>query len=55
VTFSIDGKAIATLTANTLGDLTYMIDPSLLGLSPGSHTVQLSGMVLTTTVSFTSH
>jgi subtilase family serine protease len=55
VTFSIDGKTIATLTANTLGDVTYMIDPSLLGLSAGKHTVQLSGMLLTTTASFTSH
>jgi subtilase family serine protease len=55
VTFTIDGKTIATLHANTLGDVTYMISPSLLKLSAGKHTVQLSGMVLTTTVSFTSH
>ncbi len=55
VTFTIDGKTIATLTANTLGDVTYMINPSLLGLSPGKHTAQLSGMVLTTTAGFTSH
>ena len=55
VTFTIDGKKIATLTANTLGDVTYMIDPSVLGLSPGKHTARLSGMVLTTTASFTSH
>jgi subtilase family serine protease len=55
VTFSIDGKTIATLHANTLGDVTYMISPSLLKLSPGSHTAQLSGMLLTTTVGFTSH
>ena len=55
VTFTIDGKKIATLTANTLGDVTYMIDPSMLGLSPGKHTARLSGMVLTTTTSFSSH
>jgi hypothetical protein len=55
VTFSIDGRAIATLTANALGDVTYMIDPSMLGLPPGKHTARLSGMVLTTTTSFTSH
>jgi subtilase family serine protease len=55
VTFTIDGKKIATLTANTLGDITYMIDPSVLGLSPGKHTARLSGMVLTTTTSFSSH
>jgi subtilase family serine protease len=55
VKFTIDGKKIATLTANTLGDVTYMIDPSTLGLSPGKHTARLSGMVLTTTTSFRSH
>jgi subtilase family serine protease len=55
VAFTIDGKKIATLTANTLGDVTYMIDPSVLGLSPGKHTARLSGMVLTTTTSFSSH
>jgi subtilase family serine protease len=55
VTFTIDGKTIATLTANTLGDVTYMIDPSLLGLSPGMHTARLSGMLLTTATSFRSH
>jgi hypothetical protein len=55
VTFTIDGKTIATLRANTLGDVTYMISPSLLKLAAGKHTAQLAGMVLTTTVSFTSH
>jgi hypothetical protein len=55
VSFTIDGRAIATLTANALGDVTYMIDPSMLGLPPGKHTARLSGMVLTTTTSFTSH
>jgi len=55
VTFSIDGATVATLTANTLGDVTYMINPSMLGLSAGKHTAQLSGMLLTTTSSFSSH
>jgi subtilase family serine protease len=54
VDFAIDGNTVATLTANTLGDVTYMIDPSLLKLSPGKHTVTLSGMLLTETASFTS-
>jgi len=54
VNFAIDGHTVATLTANTLGDVTYMIDPSLLKLSPGQHTVSLSGMLLTETASFTS-
>ena len=55
VVLSIDGKTIATLTANPLSDVTYNIDPALLGLAAGNHTVQLSGMLLTTTASFTSH
>jgi subtilase family serine protease len=55
VTFTIDGKTIATLHANTLGDVTYNISPSLLKLAPGKHTAQLSGMLLTTTASFTSN
>ena len=55
VTFTIDGKKIATLTANALGSVTYLIDPSILGLKAGKHTAKLSGMVLTTTSGFTSH
>jgi len=31
-----------------------MIDPSLLQLSPGHHTVSLTGMLLTETTTFTS-
>ena len=54
VNFAIDGHTVATLTANTLGDVTYMIDPSLLKLSPGQHTVSLSSMLLTETAGFTS-
>jgi subtilase family serine protease len=55
VTFSIDDKTIATLHANTLGDVTYMINPAMLGLKAGKHTAQLSGMLLTTANSFSSH
>jgi subtilase family serine protease len=54
VNFAIDGHTVAKLTANALGDLTYMIDPSLLKLSPGKHTVSLTGMLLTETATFTS-
>jgi subtilase family serine protease len=54
VDFAVDGHTVATLTANTLGDVTYMIDPSLLKLPPGKHTVTLTGMLLTETASFTS-
>jgi subtilase family serine protease len=54
VSFAIDGHLVARLTANALGDVSYMIDPSLLKLPPGRHTVTLSGMLLTETASFTS-
>ncbi|HSZ40741.1 MAG TPA: S53 family peptidase [Trebonia sp.] len=54
VTLSIDGTMVATLTANELGDVTYMIDPATLGLSSGRHTVTLSSMLITQTGSFTS-
>ena len=54
VNFAIDGQTVATLTANALGDVTYMIDPALLKLSPGQHTISLSSMLLTETASFTS-
>jgi hypothetical protein len=55
VNFAIDGHTVATLTANTLGDVSYMIDPSLLKLPPGQHNVSLSGMLLTETAMFTSN
>jgi subtilase family serine protease len=54
VTLSVDGVAVATLTADELGDVTYMIDPATLGLSSGRHTVTLSSMLITQTGSFTS-
>jgi hypothetical protein len=37
VTLTIDGKAITTLRASTLGNVTYMISPSLLHLPSGAH------------------
>ena len=55
VDFTIDGRTVATLTANALGDVTYMIDPSLLKLVAGHHTITLTGMLLTETAAFTSH
>jgi hypothetical protein len=54
VTFAIDNRTVVTLTANALGDVTFMIDPKLLGLPPGHHTVTLTGMLLTETAAFTS-
>jgi len=54
VDFAIDGHTVATLTANTLGDVTYMIDPSQLNVVPGRHTITLRGMLLTETTSLTT-
>jgi subtilase family serine protease len=52
VTLSIDGKAVATLAANTLGAITYNIDPAMLALAAGGHTVALHSMLLDQTASF---
>jgi subtilase family serine protease len=52
VQMSIDGKAVATLTVGDLGTVTYMIDPSLLNLAPGEHTVRLSSLLLNMTGKF---
>jgi len=54
VTLAIDGKTVATLTANTLGTVTYMIVPARLKLPAGRHTVTLTGMLLTQTAHFRS-
>ncbi len=53
VRLSIDGKFIARLTANTLGDVTYMIGPALLRLAGGRHAVTLSSMLITEAAGFT--
>jgi hypothetical protein len=52
VKMSIDGHTVATLTVGDVGTVTYMIDPSLLTLAPGEHTVQLSSLLLTMTGRF---
>jgi subtilase family serine protease len=54
VHLTIDGKAVATLTANSLGTVTYLIDPALLALPSGRHTVELQGMLITETAGFHS-
>ncbi|MGO9559390.1 MAG: hypothetical protein ACLPQS_05200 [Acidimicrobiales bacterium] len=50
----IDNHAIATLTANTLGAVTYMIDPSMLKLATGKHEITLQSLLVTATGTFTS-
>jgi subtilase family serine protease len=54
VRLSIDGKFIATLSANPLGDVTYMISPALLRLAAGRHRVSLASMLITETASFST-
>lgn len=54
VSLTIDGKAITTLNANTLGDVTYMISPSLLRLPGGPHAVSLGSLLITETATFRS-
>jgi subtilase family serine protease len=54
VTLTIDGKAITTLRASTLGNVTYMISPSLLHLPGGSHALSLGSLLITETASFSS-
>jgi hypothetical protein len=48
----IDGKLITTLTASSDGTVSYVIKPSHLGLSAGSHTVELMSMLLDQHASF---
>jgi len=54
VQLSIDGQNVATLAANELGDVTYMIDPAALGLTAGVHSVTLTSMLLTEKGNFRS-
>ena len=46
VTLSVDGTTVATLTASTLGAVSYNLDPALLKLAPGRHTVTLSSLLI---------
>jgi subtilase family serine protease len=54
VRLTIDGKFIATLTANPLGDVTFMISPALLHLAAGGHAVSLASLLITETASFST-
>ena len=54
VQLSIDGQQVATLTATSLGYVTYMVDPATLALGPGTHVLQLSSMLVTATKTFTT-
>ncbi|MBV9730483.1 MAG: S53 family peptidase [Pseudonocardiales bacterium] len=49
VKLDIDNHEVATMTANTLGSVSYIIDPALLKLPRGRHTLTLTSMLLTAT------
>jgi subtilase family serine protease len=46
VEIDIDNHKIATLTANTLGSVTYAVNPALLKLPQGQHTLIVRSMLL---------
>lgn len=52
VRLGIDNREVATITANTLGSVSFIVDPALLKLPPGQHTLTLRSMLLTETASF---
>ncbi|MGH3853384.1 MAG: S53 family peptidase [Pseudonocardiaceae bacterium] len=52
VTLDIDNHEVATITANTLGSVSYVIDPALLKLPRGTHTLTLKSMLLMATKNF---
>ncbi len=49
----IDGKLIKTLTASSVGSVSYVIKPSVLELKSGKHTLKLTSMLLNQNTSFT--
>ncbi|MBW0010676.1 MAG: S8 family serine peptidase, partial [Pseudonocardiales bacterium] len=52
VKLDIDDHEVATITANTLGSVAYVVDPTLPALSRGRHTLILKSMLLTATTDF---
>jgi subtilase family serine protease len=52
VHLTVDGQAVATLTATSLGTVTDMIDPTTLNLPAGTHRVELSSLLITQTATF---
>jgi subtilase family serine protease len=49
VKLAIDGNVITTLTASDQGTVSYVLNPSDLGLAPGHHVLTLQSMLITTT------
>jgi hypothetical protein len=54
VRLSVDGRAVATLTAGPGGSVRYVLRPSALGLAAGRHVLALASMLITQTASFSS-
>jgi subtilase family serine protease len=54
VRLDIDGHEIVTLHADERGSVTYLINPSALGLPPGRHVADLVSMLITTSNVFHS-
>ena len=52
VELDVDGNHVATITANTLGSVSYALDPALFKLPQRTHTVTLRSMLLTATANF---
>ena len=52
VHLTVDGQAVATLTATPLGTVTDMIDPATLNLPAGTHQVKLGSLLITQTANF---
>jgi subtilase family serine protease len=54
VALAVDGKPIATLTANPLGAITYSLNPAAAAIPAGHHTLTLTSLLLTQTTPLTT-
>jgi subtilase family serine protease len=52
VEVDIDDRKVTTLTANTLGSISYLLDPARLTLPRGTHTLTVKSMLLTAVTNF---
>jgi subtilase family serine protease len=52
VEIDIDDRKVTTLTANTMGSISYILDPSLLKLPRAAHTLAVKSMLLNAVTNF---
>ncbi|HET9117429.1 MAG TPA: hypothetical protein VFN75_05015, partial [Pseudonocardiaceae bacterium] len=52
VEVDIDDRKVATLTANSLGSISYLLDPARLKLPHGTHIITVKSMLLTAVTNF---